>query len=265
MKRRPLISGGARTGQGDRPGKWAHVNQAPRSLLTAVALALVLLAAGIPCRGAAASPRKRKLPPDLTEILSRMNDSAKNLKTVSADLEYTKVTVLVDDKSTETGRIFYRKSKNPEILIDITKPEAKTVLFKKNKAEIFMPKINQVQEYNLEERSSLVEQFLLLGFGTETDKLRKDYDVKFVTEEDMDGDTTAVLELTPRSESTTAQLSKIHLWVSEESWLPVQQKFFQPGGDYFVARYTAVKVNRQLPPSTFEISAAKGAKRVKMN
>jgi len=240
------------------------VNQAPRSLLTAVALALALLAAGIPSRDAAASPRKGKLPPPLSEILSRMNDSAKNLKTVSADLEYTKVTVLVDDKSTETGRIFYHKSKK-EILIDITKPEAKTVLFKKNKAEIFLPKINQIQEYNLEEQSGLVEQFFLLGFGTESDKLRKDYDFKFLTEEELDGDTTAVLELTPRSESTAAQLTKIHLWVSEESWLPVQQKFFQPGGDYFVARYTAVRVNRQLPPSTFQIPGAKDAKRVKMN
>jgi outer membrane lipoprotein-sorting protein len=240
------------------------VNQAPRSLLTAVALALALLAAGIPSRDAAASPRKGKLPPPLSEILSRMNDSAKNLKTVSADLEYTKVTVLVDDKSTESGRIFYNKSKK-EILIDITKPEAKTVLFKKNKAEIFLPKINQIQEYNLEEQSGLVEQFFLLGFGTESDKLRKDYDFKFLTEEELDGDTTAVLELTPRSENTAAQLTKIHLWVSEESWLPVQQKFFQPGGDYFVARYTAVRVNRQLPHSTFQIPGAENAKRVKMN
>ena len=228
-------------------------------------MALALLTAGIPSRDAAASPRKGKLPPPLSEILSRMNDSAKSLKTVSADLEYTKVTVLVDDKSTETGRIFYRKSKNPEILISIAKPEAKTVLFKKNKAEIFLPKINQIQEYNLEEQSGLVEQFFLLGFGTESDKLRKDYDFKFLTEEELDGDTTAVLELTPRSESTAAQLTKIHLWVSEESWLPVQQKFFQPGGDYFVARYTAVRVNRQLPPSTFQIPGAKDAKRVKMN
>jgi outer membrane lipoprotein-sorting protein len=224
-----------------------------------------LLAAAFPPHAAVAGARKRKLPPDLTEILSRMNDSAKNLKTVSADLEYTKVTVLVDDKSTETGRLFYRKSKNPEILIDIKKPEAKTVLFKKDRAEIFMPKINQLQEYNLEEQSGLVEQFLLLGFGTETDKLKKDYDLKFVTEEDLDGDTTAILELIPRSEKTAAQLTKIHLWVSEESWLPVQQKFFQPGGDYFLARYSGVKVNRQLPRSTFQIPAAKDAKRVKMN
>jgi len=225
---------------------------------------VTLVAVGITCDYAAGGPRKGKLPPPLSEILSRMNESAKNLKTISANLEYTKVTVLVDDKSTETGRLIY-KTKNHEILISIAKPEAKTVLFKKNKAEIFLPKINQIQEYDLEEQSGLVEQFFLLGFGTETDKLRKDYDLKFVTEEELDGDTTALLELTPRSEKAAAQLTKIHLWVSEESWLPVQQKFFQPGGDYFVARYTAVKVNRQLPSSTFQIPGAKNAKRVKMN
>ena len=239
-----------------------------KRLLTArswlAALGVTLSAVAL-LAGTGAGPRKGKMPPDLTEILSRMNDSAKNLKTISANLEYTKVTALVNDKSTESGRLFFRKSKNPEILIDIQKPERKTILFKKNRAEIFLPKINQVQEYNLEGKSGLVEQFFLLGFGTETGELRKTYDVKYLNEEELDGDTTALLELTPLSESAQAQLIKVQLWVSEESWLPVQQKFFQPGGDYFLARYTAVKVNRQLPASTFQIKDAEDAKRVKMN
>jgi outer membrane lipoprotein-sorting protein len=228
---------------------------APGAIL---ALAALLAATGSP-------QRKGKMPPDLTEILSRMNDSAKNLKTLSASLEYTKVTALVNDKSTETGQLFFRKGKMPDILIAIKKPEGKTILFRKNRAEIYQPKINQIQEYNLEGKSNLVEQFFLLGFGTETGELRKTYEVKYLNEEDLDGDTTAVLELTPRSEETLAQLLKVQLWVSEESWLPVQQKFFQPGGDYFLARYTSVKVNRRLPASTFQIKAAEDAKRVKMN
>jgi outer membrane lipoprotein-sorting protein len=228
--------------------------------------ALGLIFATATLLAATGSPqRKGKMPPDLTEILSRMNDSAKNLKTLSASLEYTKVTALVNDQSTETGQLFFRKMKGPEILIDIKKPENKTILFRKNRAEIYQPKINQIQEYNLEGKSNLVEQFFLLGFGTETGELRKTYEAKYLKEEELDGDTTAVLELTPRSESTLAQLLKVQLWVSEESWLPVQQKFFQPGGDYFLARYTAVKVNRQLPASTFRIKTPDDAKRVKMN
>ncbi len=194
-----------------------------------------------------------------------MNESAKRLKTVSANLEYTKVTALVNDTSTETGQLVFRKGKGNEILIDIKKPELRTIAFRKNRAEIFNPKINQIQEYDLEGKSDLVEQFFLLGFGTDVDKLKKEYTLKFLNEEELRGDVTVVLELTPRSESTASQITKIQLWVSEESWLPVQQKFFQPGGDYFTAHYSNVKVNRYIPASAFAIPAPPDVKRVKMN
>ena len=234
------------------------------SVLLGWLVAAALLATVCAGKGSAL-PRKGKLPPDLTEILSHMNESAKRLKTVSANLEYTKVTALVNDKSTESGRIFFRKGKGNEILINIQKPEPKAILFQKNRAEIFNPKINQIQEYDLQGRSGLVEQFFLLGFSTDADRLRNDYELKFVKEEELAGDTTVVLELTPRSESTRAQITLIQLWVSEESWLPVQQKFSQPGGDYFTAHYTGVKVNRDLPSSAFRIPAPPDAKRVQMN
>ena len=210
-------------------------------------------------------PRKRKLPPDLSEILSRMNDTAKRLKTVSANLTYTKVTVLVNDKSTEEGHLFFRKGKPPEIRIEMQQPESKVILFKKNKAEIYLPKINQLQEYSMEQKSGLVEEFFLLGFGSETEELKKSYQLKYMKEEELEGDTTALLELTPRKESIASQITKIEMWVSEESWLPTQQQVFEPGGDYMIARYTAVKVNLRIPSSTFEIHPAEGAKRVKMN
>jgi len=216
--------------------------------------------------GAAAPfPRKGKVPPDLSEILSRMNDAAKRLKSLSANLTYTKVTVLVNDKSREEGRLFFRKGKTPEIRIEMQQPESKVILFKKNKAEIYLPKINQLQEYSLEQKSGLVEEFLLLGFGSETGELKKSYRLKYMKEEDLDGDMTAVLELTPRKESLASQLTKIQMWVSEESWLPAQQQFFEPGGDYLIASYTAMKVNLRIPSSTFEIHPAEGAKRIKMN
>ncbi|MGO8787877.1 MAG: LolA family protein [Terriglobia bacterium] len=212
-----------------------------------------------------ASARKGKHPTDLTEILSDMNEASKRVKTVSANLDYTKVTVLVDDKSTESGQMFFHRGKTTEIRIDIQKPEAKVLLFKKNKGEIYFPKINQIQEYNLEEKSDLVQQFLLLGFGTDANDLKKTYNVTYVKEEDLEGDETALLELVPRKGNATAQITKIQLWVNEESWLPAQQKFFQSGGDYLVAHYSGVKVNRVLAGSTFELNVPSSAKRVKMN
>lgn len=231
-----------------------------RSKNTGLILALAL--AGLMPFSAFAASKKERL--DLTQIFSHMNESARHLKTLSADLEYTKVTVLVNDFSTESGKMYFRNSKSPDILINFKTPAAKVILFKKNKAEIYQPKINQIQQYDLSKHSSLVQQFLLLGFGTNSKEMQEVYSVKYSKEEQLDGDMTAVLELTPRKKSLAAQLSKIQLWVSEESWLPVQQKFFEAGGDYSIARYSSVKVNRNLPSSTFEIHAAKGARRVKM-
>ena len=160
--------------------------------------------------------------------------------------------------------MYYRNAKSPDILIDFKTPAPKVILFKKSKAEIYQPRINQIQEFDLSEHSSLIQQFLLLGFGTQSKELQKVYEVKYLKEEQLGGDTTALLELVPRDSKIAAQLAKIHLWISEESWLPVQQKFFEAGGDYSVARYSSVKVNRNLPSSTFQIHAAKDVRRVRM-
>jgi len=205
--------------------------------------------------------RKQRL--DLNQVFSHMDQTARRLKTLSADLEYTKVTVLVNDFSTESGEMYFRNSKTPDILIKFTAPAPKTILFRKNKAEIYQPKINQVQEFDLSKHSQLIQQFLLLGFGTQSNDMQKAYAVKYLREEELRGDTTALLELTPREGTVASQLSKVQLWISEESWLPVQQKFFEAGGDYSVARYSSVKLNSNLPSSVFQIHVAKDAKRVR--
>jgi outer membrane lipoprotein-sorting protein len=225
--------------------------------------AAAFLAAGA-CALAGATPRRKSTAFDLKEILTRMNEAGKHLRTVSARLEYTKVTVLVNDRSTEYGQLDFRNGKSPEILLKFEKPDPKVILFKKNKAEIFLPKTNQIQEYDLEKHSDLVQQFLLLGFGSDTNDLTKSYDIKFTGEEQLGGDSAVVLELTPRESKVASQLSKIQLWISEESWLPIQQKFFEPGGDYLLTHYTSVRVNRAMPSSTFRLNAPRDAQRVKM-
>jgi outer membrane lipoprotein-sorting protein len=201
--------------------------------------------------------------PELKEILERMNDRGKHLKTISANLDYTKVTVVVNDKETESGQFFLRKGKDMEIMIHFTKPDVKEILIKKKTAQIYLPKTNQIQEYDLSQHADLLQQFLLLGFGTDADRLKKDYSIKVTGEEDLEGDTVAVLELTPLNESIAAQLTKIELWVSEESWLPAQQKFYEASGDYLLVHYTSVRVDRHLDSSTFHISAK--AKKVNEN
>src|SRR5579862_3038235 len=252
----------ARGGKLAAAARWELISSLMRNAVK-IPARLLLVATMVLGLTQPAGARKGKT--DLTQILAQMNVASKKLKTVSANLDYTKVTVLVDDKSTESGQLFFRRGKTTEIRINFEKPENQIIIFKKNNGEIYLPKINQVQEYDLTQKSDLLQQFLLLGFGTDTGELKKSYDVKYVQEEDMEGDTTVQLELTPRRENVSAQISKIQIWISEESWLPTQQKFFQTGGDYLIAHYSGVKVNRMLPGTMFELNAPENAKRVKMN
>jgi len=213
----------------------------------------------------AVPPRLRKghMPPALAEIVKHMDDSGHRLNTLSADIEYTKFTAVVSDKSTQQGQFFFKKGKPPEVKIDFKSPDARVILVRKNEIQMYLPKTNQIQVHELGQSGALLEEFLLLGFGSEVAKLKQEFGIKLIGEEDLNGDTTAVLELTPTQRDLAKFLIKVQLWISEESWLPVQQKFFQPGGDYAIARYSAARVNRHLDSGTFEINAP-GAKKVKV-
>ena len=110
----------------------------------------------------------------------------------------------------------------------------------------------------------MVDQYVLLGFGTKPDAIRKSYEVAVKGEEELDQRKTVLLELTPKSESVARQISKIHMWVDEASWLPVQQKFFEAAsGDYFLFHYTNEMKNLKIPDGRFKQDWPKNVTRVK--
>lgn len=194
-----------------------------------------------------------------------MDDAAAQLKTVSSRLSYTTVTVLVNDRSTQTGELFFRKGKSLEVMVRFLKPDLKVILFKHNRAEIYNPKVNQIQEYDLERHADVLQQFLLLGFGAPISELQGSYRMKYLGQKQLNNQTTEAIELTPVQKAVAAQLTRVDLWVSEQSWLPVQQEFFEPSGDYLIAAYSEMRVNERLKRSDFEIHPESGVTRVKMN
>lgn len=196
-------------------------------------------------------------------LAESLDEAAKHFKTLTAKLQYTKVTVVVNHSSTETGQLFY--SKNRRVLIKMSNPEPREILFTGNKAFFYYPKMSLIQEFNLKKHRALVEQFLLLGFGTKGDELKNAYLITVLGETRLEGNPNPVLqlELTPKDERIRNQIHKIHLWLDLASWVPVQQKFFEVGGDYLLTRYTDVKVNIRLARSKLRLSAPRGTKRVK--
>jgi outer membrane lipoprotein-sorting protein len=197
----------------------------------------------------------------LDNVLKQMDAQAATFHSLTADLERTKVTVVVNDKSIETGQIFVRS--DDKMRIEVTQPDARTILRDGDTFYIYNPKIHRVEEYNLGKKKSVVDQFLLLGFGTSGSSLKESYTLSLKDEETLDNRKVLLLELLPKTDEVRKQLSKIQLWLDESTWLPAQQQFFETGsGDYFIIRYRNINRNVRIPDNEFKPHWPHGTTRV---
>ncbi|MGH9734899.1 MAG: LolA family protein [Candidatus Acidiferrales bacterium] len=231
-----------------------------RELRAAFALAVAVIAF---CGLSVAAPANRAGPANLESIQRQMDEAAKNFRSLSAEVERTKVTVVVNDKSTESGSIRVRGDK---MLLELKAGEAETRTVLRNGDNLFLynPGLKRVEEYNLGKHRALVEEFLLLGFGTSSKDLRKAYRVTLVGEPVVEGRKTVELELTPKSGAVQKQISKVNLWLDPSTMMPVQQEFYETGsGDYSIVRYSHVTENADIPESVFRAHWPKGTQKIK--
>src|SRR5271169_1723572 len=137
-------------------------------------------------------------------VLNMMDKSAKDFRSLTADIENVKYTAVVQDKSTETGQIWVVRH-DQKMRIEITKPEPRTMLRTGNSLFLYNPKLNRVEEYDLGKNAATVDQYARLGFGTRSEDLNKSYLVTVTGEEELDHKKTVVLELAPKSEQIRSQ------------------------------------------------------------
>lgn len=216
-----------------------------------------LLGLGFPHAGAAQNHSALTL----EGVLHHLDAAGKNFHSLSADLERTKVTVAVNDRSVETGNILVRGDK---MLLEMKAPNPRTILRIGDNLYIYNPGLKRVEEYNLALHRSVFDQYLLLGFGTSGKELEKAYLVTLLGEPILEEKKTAQIELTPKSADARNQISKIQVWFDESSWLPVQQQFFETGsGDFFIVRYSMVVRNPDLGDAHFKPHWPKGTQKIK--
>ena len=198
------------------------------------------------------------------DFLAKMDKTASSFTGMSSDISQTKYTAVISDKSTESGAFVMKKTgRDVRALINFTKPDPKSVGFAGQKAEIYYPAMKTVQEYDLGKQSNMVEQFLMLGFGTTGKELKANYAVKMVGPESVAGHKTIHLSLLPKSPSVKEQFSRFEIWMDDSGEYPVQQQVFQPSGDYYLITYNNIKVNPSLTDASLAMKLPKGVKREK--
>jgi outer membrane lipoprotein-sorting protein len=77
--------------------------------------------------------------------------------------------------------------------------------------------------------------------------------VKFLGPETVNAVATERLELIPKSVRLKNNIARILLWIDPARGVSVQQQFFEPSGDYRLAKYSEIKINQKLPENAFKL------------
>jgi outer membrane lipoprotein-sorting protein len=199
----------------------------------------------------------------LAATLARMDEAAARFKGLQADMQKISHTAVINEDSVDAGTIAVKRLKPYDIRvrIDFQSPNPRQVVIAGVKGAMYYPGINTVQEYDLGKSRSLVEQFMLLGFGSNSKDLESAYSIRLGGSETVAGQKTTRLELIPKSQDVLAYLKKVDLWISDAMSIAVQQKFYESGGDYLLTTYTNIKLVPNLPDSAVRLDLPKSVKR----
>ena len=190
-------------------------------------------------------------------VLKKMDDAAANFHTTQADFTWDQYQKVVDEHDLQKGTVYYRREGNQtEMMAAIKEPDAKFVLYRDGKIQVYQPKIEQVMVHATGNRSE-IESYLVLGFGGSGQDLAKSFDVSYVGDETLEGIATAKLQLIPKSEKFRNNVAKIVLWIDLNRGISVQQEFLQSQGDSRLAKYSGVRVNEKIGNDVFQLKTTK--------
>ena len=198
----------------------------------------------------------------LPAVLSRMDAGAAKFQAMQANLKMTTHTAILDDDTVESGDIKMQKtSTETRALLDFNgEKDQRTIAFGDKSIQVYYPNVKLVQIYNVGRQSNVLDQFLLLGFGTSGKDLAKSYDIKLLGGEAINGQDTSHLELTPKSSAVLEIIAKAEVWLPLNSPYPVQQKFYFPSGDYRLVTYTGFQLNPAFPQGLLKLQIPSGVK-----
>lgn len=200
----------------------------------------------------------------LAAVLAKMDETAVSFKGLKADMKKVAHNDVINVDETDVGTITVKrgpKTKDLQMLVDIKTPDAKRLLVSGSKALVqIMKNPKEAQEYDLTKKfRGMLDQYLLLGFGSNSRDLRAAYTVNVgqPVAETIAGEKTTKIELVPKSPEMLAQVKKCELWISDGKGIVVQQKLYTGGGDYQLATYTNEAINPAIGDLKLDLKGVK--------
>lgn len=199
----------------------------------------------------------------LEAVLARMDQAAPNFRGVTADVKMQTFTAILSDTTVENGTLRMQRLKTADVraIIDFSaQTDARVIAFLGNIVRIYYPNLKAYQDYEVGKNSDVLNQFLLLGFGSSGRQLAQSYQITNEGSEKLAGQDTTKLLLVPKDQKVKEHLAKIEMWIPDSAAYPLQQQFYEPSGNYRIVTYTNLKIN---PPmhGVLELKLPKGVKK----
>ena len=224
---------------------------------------LFLLSCWLPCVTAQAWQSSASASGSLDKVLSRMDDAAAEFRSAEANISWEQYQKVINDSDIEEGKVFFRRTgKDIQMIADITKPAPRQILYSGGKVQLFEPKVDRVTVYTPGKSRTDVESFVVLGFGGGGHELLRTFDVKYAGTEDLNGVQTEKLELVPKSERLRGMFERLVMWIDPKLGVALQQKFFQPEGDYRLTKYSDIRLNQKISDNVFKLKTDSKTKTV---
>ncbi len=190
-----------------------------------------------------------------------MDVSAPLFTSATANIRVTTHTAAIDDDEVEIGTLIIKR-RGPhklEFLMSYLGRNALSVAFRDSTVEVYTPKNNSIQPYDLRKYRDIVQQLMLLGFGMSGSELASKYEIRNPGSDAIEGQNSTHLDLVPKSPEVLKQLKRVEIWISAASGYPLRQKFYLGGGDYRLVTYSGVRINPKVSWDALDLP--KNAKR----
>ena len=198
----------------------------------------------------------------LDSALKQIGRQGDDFKTVLADVSVTAHGADGSVTRETSGRIYINK--DGAIRFNVSSPVERVILVTRNEVQDYDPTRALVERYSLSKHKNRLEPYARLGFTATGKDLKDNFLVTLLGEDRIGSERVLGLELTPKKEAVRQVVSKVALWISQASWMPVRQVIEHIStAETLTLDYTGTARNLNLNSELFSDRWPRGTERIR--
>jgi len=209
--------------------------------------------------------------PEAIALLDKIQARAPDIKSIQADIRYDRIVPLVGDKQRRFGTLLYLTAAPAKFSIHFdrllvdgrTDKQDRWYIFDgvwlverlDDKKQFFKRQITKPDAADADPLGSGKGPFII-PLSLKKDRVLARFEASTLPVKDKEPANTTHLLLKPRADSRS-EFTEIHIWVSNESLVPVRVKTVNDSGNESVIDLTDIKLNQADAPQTVETAEPK--------